>query len=220
MRRYAFLLMLLLPAAGAFALDLGFGVSGGYLLNENITSLASPAVSSETRFTHVPLGASVYADFDYFILSVGYTQLILSHEVQTVSGSTTPLVDADTGTGGYVSVALMGKYSFSLGALTLSPLLGLGFDINVLLLDTAGNDLRLSMSDQQKSELEQLWVRTGAALDVAFTPSVYLRSVLVCGIKLPTSGELSAYWAATQAGFNVVLFVIKPEFSASIGFKL
>jgi hypothetical protein len=222
MKRYAFLLILLLPAAGVFALDLGFGVSGGYILNDMTISLASPAVSSETRFTHVPFGASVYADVDFYMLSFGYTQLILSHELwtQTTSGTTTTLVDEGTGTGGYLGLTLLGKYPFVLGSLTFSPLLGFGVDINVLLLDVAGNDLRAAMTDEQKSEQNQFWLKAGAALDVALSEKAYLRSEALFSCKLPTSGEQKAYLTAQQAGFDVLLFEIMPELDLFLGFKL
>ena len=221
MRRFAIILILLLAAAGAFSGDLGLGVSGGYVLNETSTSLASPAVSSETRFTHVPFGAWVYGDAGIFLVSFGYTQFTFSHQLwtQTVLGTTTTIVDAGTGTGGYLAYALYGKYPFALGALTLSPLFGFEVDLNVLLLDAGGNDLRLGMNDAQKAGQNQLWIKAGAALDYALTERAYVRSEILVGYKLRSFGEQQAYLAATHAGFDVVLFSMRSDLSMMVGLK-
>ena len=222
MRRCMLILILVLPVAGVFGLDVGFGASGGYVLNEMSTSLSSAAVSSRTQDTHVPFGASVYADIGIIQVSIGYTQFTLSRVLSTLSaaGTTTTLIDIPTGTGGYVSFALLGKYPFVLGAFTLSPLLGLEMDFNVILLDAAGNDLRAAMTNELKNGQNQVWLKAGAAFDMPLSERAYLRSEALFSYKLPNSKEQSDLLAAQHAGFDVLLFAIRPEIDLFVGFKL
>ena len=44
----------------------------------------------------------------------------------------------------YVSTELLGKYPFKLGIVTLFPLLGAEYDLNLSYVNTNGNDLRAS----------------------------------------------------------------------------
>jgi hypothetical protein len=222
MKSHALCVVLLVSAASLSAVSFGFGVSGGYILNDTLTSLSSPAVSSETQLTYVPFGASLYADLGYVVVSVGYAQLVLGNDLmtQTVTGTTTTLLSASLGTAGYVVLALMGKYPFALGMMTLSPLVGFELDINVLLLDASGADLRAAMSAAQQSGQSQFWLKTGASLDIDVSQRVYVRGAALFSYKLRSAGEQNAYLSAQHAGFNVLMFVIRPEIELSFGFKM
>jgi len=222
MKSHAFSILFLVLAASVSAAGFGFGVSGGYILNDSVTSLASPAVSSETKLTYAPFGASLYTDLGFVVVSVGYNQLVLGNDLmtQTVTGTSTTLLNASTGTAGYVVLAMMGKYPFALGTLTLSPFLGFELDLNVLLLDASGTDLRAAMSSAQQSGQNQVWLKAGAALDVDISRRVYVRSAAFFGYKLRSASEQSAYMSAEQAGFSILMFVIRPEIAVSLGIKM
>ncbi len=220
MRRWVLFLLLFVPATWAFGLDLGLGVSGGFVLNETNVSLASLSVSSETLFTHVPFGAFVFESGRFFMASFGYTQFTFSHELWTQSGTTAPLFDGDTGTSGYLVLDLFAKYPIAFGVLTLSPLVGVEVGGNILLLDASGADLRASMNDAQKEALDQFWFRMGAALDCSLTKGMYLRGELLFSYKFPSGAESAAYLTATQAGFDVLQYTIRSDLNVMIGFKL
>ena len=224
MKKLIAVIALLVLALGAHAagLQAGAGASAGFFIKEMLTSLASPAVSSDTTDTHWPVGFTAFFDSPYVQANVGYSQSLLGHEksTQTISGSTSTLVNTDiAATKGYLSIAVLGKYPLALGPVSLFPLIGLAVDFNVLAMDASGNDLKASMTDQQKADENQFWVKAGVGADVMIFGKAFIRPELIAGLKLPNGSERSAIASAQQAGFNALLLTFTFDFSLLVGYS-
>ena len=216
--------ILLTLSISAFAVDIsaGIGASGGYFINEMKTSTATPDVSSETTITYVPFGIIAFFDATYFQGSGGYLMLTNSYEKMTVtvSGSPSTLIDQPiVGSKSFLCFAAYAKYPFALGPLTLFPILGIEFDLNIIAIDANGNDLRASMTDQQKSDANKFWLKGGFGADISFSSKAYIRPALIVGYKLPNVSENNALISAQQAGFDVLLAPLTFDLNLLIGYR-
>jgi hypothetical protein len=223
-KKSALLILLVSLATGAFALDLSAGIEacGGYLIADMRTSLASPSVSSETISTRAPFLAAAFLDATYFPGSIGYRLLALGREksTQTISGTTTVLVDSDeVGSRGYVCFSALGRYPFTRGPVALFPILGFEYDLNVVAVDPGGNDLRSSMTEQQKVNENQFWIRGGVGAEIGFLDRMVFRPELVIGYKFNNSAENAAVESARQAGFDAALFTLSFDFRLLVGYR-
>ena len=212
-------------SVGAFALDVsvGFQVSAGFFYNSMTTFNGSLAVSSELWNTSLPFHAEGYLDMQYFQLGVGYRIRVLGHQTQTttVSGSTTTLTNADTGTKGYATISGYLKYPFTVGQYILLPLLGFEYDVNALNLDANGNDLRGSMTAQQRDNENQFWLKFGMGAQLDMAPWGYLRARFLVGWKLPNQAESDAVAnARSSPGWDATLRTLEPEIGFAVGFNM
>jgi hypothetical protein len=215
--------VLLVLSTSVFGLDLsaGFQVSGGFFFNRFSDSNSSLAVSSDLTNTALPFHAELFLDGQYFRIGAGYRLAVLGHQgqTQTVSGSTSTVVDQDTGTKGYLSLSVYVKYPFHVGPFLLYPLLGLEQDTLLLYLDANGNDVRGTLSLQQLANENQVWIKAGMGADWPFSRNGYLRAELALGYKLPSQSESDSVANANAAGFNATLFTFEPDLALAIGFK-
>jgi hypothetical protein len=225
MKRAIIALTALMISAGAFALDTsaGLSVSGGVFISQMTTGSTSLAVSSDLVDTSIPFHAEAFLDGEYFRVGAGYRLRVLGHQKQTltISGTTSTLTDADTGSKGYAAFSFYLKYPFVSGKFVLFPLLGLETDLSVLILGTSGTDLRASMTDQQRANESQVWAKAGMGAQVDLSSGAYLRAHLLLGLKLPNSSENDAVANAASAGFDASrYFALEPDLGIAVGFKL
>jgi hypothetical protein len=216
-------LILLALSTSVFALDMsgGLGISGGYFLNRFSDSNSSLAVSSDLTNTSLPFHAEVFFDGQYFILGAGCRLAVLGHQnqTQTTSGTISTVVDQGMGTKGYLSLSVYAKYPFNVGPLVLFPLLGVEQDTLLLYVDANGNDVRKTLTVQQQSNEDQVWIKGGMGMDWRFSPVGYLRAELVLGYKLPSQSETDSVNNAKSSGFDATLFTLEPDLTIAIGFN-
>jgi hypothetical protein len=212
-------------ATGVFALDVstGLSVSSGFFIHRLTTSNSSLGVSSDLTNTSIPFHAEAYLDAGYIQLGAGFRLRVLGHQKQTltVSGSTSTVAESDTGTEGYVAVSLYLKYPFTVGQFVLFPLLGIERDVNVLILDAGGNDVRGSKTDQQLGDESQIWLKAGMGAQMALSSWGYLRAQLLLGWKVPNpteNGQVAN--AKSSPGWDATLYSLEPDLSFALGFKL
>ena len=204
MKKLLPVLVLVLLAAGAYALDLGAG--GGASIGSVCRQFSAEQYtiwdSYKDRFTTVPFGFTAFFDATYAQVAVGLLTNGNTHETWTgVIGGSTITNDADDNyCTGFLSLALMGKYPFPLGRFTLFPLLGIQYDLNLWAKDETGADLKASMTDQQKADLNQFWFKGGAGVDFRLAKNLSLRSELVLGFKLHNQAERDRVETAESGG--------------------
>jgi hypothetical protein len=215
----------LMVSAGAFALDTsaGLSLSGGVFVKQMTTSISALSVSSDLVDSSLPFHAEVFWDEQYFRVGAGYRLRVFGHQKQTltISGTTTLLTEADTGTKGYAAFTFYLKYPFAVGQFVLFPLLGFETDLNLSILDAAGTDLRASLTDQQRANESEVWAKAGMGAQLDLSDWGYIRAQLVLGWKLPNPAENDFVANAKIAAFDASLFfALESDLGISVGFKL
>ena len=110
--------------------------------------------------------------------------------IKSVDGGTTNTSESDVdGRAGYLSFSLLGRYPFALGPVSIFPLLGMEYDLNLYYQDIDGNDLKARFPDQEKADLNQFWFKAGVAADIALYKGLSARSQALLGFKLLNQGE-------------------------------
>ncbi len=204
MKRLLFVLVIASLAAGAFALD--FGVGGGLSAASVCQKFSAEQYlvwdSYTDQFTTVPWGFAAFLDATYGQMSLGLRTHGNTHEKWTgVNGGFTLSDDVDDNyCTGYLSIGLLGKYPFHLGKLSVFPLLGIEYDLNLWAKDETGADRKASMTAQQIADLDQFWFKAGAGMDFSLAKNLSLRSELTLGIKLLNQTERDRIDGATSGG--------------------
>jgi hypothetical protein len=61
----------------------------------------------------------------------------------------------------FVSLGVSGEFPITFGSITVFPIAGVEYDLNLSYTDSAGNDLRASMDSTAKTMLERFYVKGG-----------------------------------------------------------
>jgi len=204
MRYYLVCIALLLPAAGAFALDVsgGLGTSlGAYSATTSESAVSGNITTSTTAtVTQTPIGITAFLDATYAQVAVGY--LVANGGNTSYYDSVGGVNTVDTTLGldlntTFLALSAFAKYPFKVGRLVLFPLLGVEYDLNLAYTDANGNDLKGTLANPE--DANQLWLKAGAGLDIPF-PEFYLRPEVLLGYKFPSQTERNAASAAKAAG--------------------
>lgn len=81
-----------------------------------------------------------------------------------------------------LTLALLGKYPFDLGFMTLFP--AVGIEYLAITKATSGN---VSYSDAK--DLSHLWIKFGVGADFSITEQIYIRGTVLYGIRLESKAE-------------------------------
>lgn len=193
----ALVLLCLPPLLFAFDLSAGIGTSVGGFWQ---ATYFEPYVIIPTIWeyewrreltTTVPLTFSAYFDATYAVVSFGFQVNGSPHEkITTWDGSTKGTTEGSVDErAGFLSFSLLGRYPFTLGSISIFPLLGIEYDINLYLKAADGTDLKASLTDQERSDLNQFWFKTGVGADFFIYQGLYIRPELLMGFKLLTTTE-------------------------------
>lgn len=205
MKRLLPALALALLAAGASALDLsvGAGPSVGTACRKFSADDYLIWDSYTDRFTTVPWGFAACLDATYAQVTVGLRGNGNTHEKWTgiIGTNTFSGEPDDNNSSGFLALGLLGKYPFGLGkTLTVFPLLGIEYDLNLWLKDQDGVDLKASMTDEDKADLNQFWFKGGAGVDLALGKGFSLRAEVLLGFKLLNQAERDRIDTAESGG--------------------
>ena len=171
--RAATFLLLFLSAIGAFGL--GFSYGGGTQLHFSPVTFNGNYSSTASQVTGlVSSSAMQFFDATYIEIHVGYMLVRGSTEpaaVSTTSGFAAILQGLTFG----VSV----KYPLELGPVSLFPIAGVDYTLNLGYSDDKGNDLKAGLAGSP-SALDEVWVRGGLGADVG-VGRLFSRPVLLVG---------------------------------------
>jgi hypothetical protein len=214
----AALLLVLLPK-NAVAVDFSLSAGGGGLLGYTFTryTLEGGNVSSTQSMDRLDYGGflffdAAYAEFSVFIQ--GGNSVYRENMIYSVASF------ADSkGTGSETSLgfSLLGKYPFSINEkISLFPMFGIGYQIALIQKRRPEGDLAYDRSkgmlpeDRDKNDKpyplsawNSFWIDVGAGLDCNITQTLFLRSELLFGFRLPTSYELGALEVVKNPPMNV-----------------
>ena len=195
---------LFLPATGAFALDVsgGLGLSlGAYSATTSVSYVVGNVMTSTTtRENQTPIGVMAFVDATYAQLSVGYLVADGGSTNYYYSTGGVNTVDSTVGLDlntTFLAMSVFAKYPFKMGRVTLFPLLGVEYDLNLTYTDSNGNNLKGTLANP--GDASQLWFKAGGGLDIPF-PGFYLRPEALLGYKLPSQTERNAVAAAKAGG--------------------
>jgi hypothetical protein len=218
----AFLAMVSLLAF-AQGVSVGFGGSWIPYLSEEKWSLGSDWV--KTQILSSEFRARAFVETKEAEFSVGYA---ISSKDGTVklSDSTGVKIDVDFSDGNvgtWLCLGAFGKYPIALGSLVLAPMIGVEYDLNLTYKDSNGSDLKAGLSDDQKADLNQLWLEGGLGADFRVSPSAFFRTQALIGYKINSRLEgdyiddVEAYYGDGRKG---TITWLRLDVGASIGFKL
>jgi hypothetical protein len=211
MKRLALVLVMVVLATAAFSLDLSAGVGAGVGYFSESETISIPAlVSATVGASGIPLNFRVYFDATYVQASVGYL-LMVGNSVNasgTVLGIAVPGTSvAVSGTVGSLAFAALGRYPIKLKGFTLSPLLGVEYDLN------------LDNSAGAVTDMNQFWIKGGVAMDFFVSKTIYIRPELLLGFAFPNQSMSDAITAAQAAGLTASALIFDAELNILVGFK-
>ncbi len=187
--------LLICLATAAFAIDLSAGIGGNVGAFSSTYHYEEWVVDQWTeRWTTVPFEFSAYFDATYGQAAIGFrangsTHYVLKWTAGAFSYDNTASNIEDNNRSGFLSLALLGRYPFTLGSVTLFPLLGIEYDLNLYYQDETGVDLKASMTDQEKTDLNQFWLKFGVGADIGVYKGLYVRPLALLGFKVLNSAE-------------------------------
>ena len=220
MKKIALLLVMTGLAPAVFAMDFsaGLGETTGYVYGTQTVSASG--FSGTFVASGVPLGVVAFFDATYAQASVGWQMVAGPHltTTQTLLGATSTTNTDLTVTVGNLSLALYGRYPIKLGSATISPMLGVEYDLNLVDADS-GVDLRAGMSSQQLADLNAFWIKAGVSADFLLSPRFFVRPGLMIGWKFLSQGE-NATISSAPSGTTVSIVNLAAEISVLFGYRL
>jgi hypothetical protein len=174
--------------------------------------------SAEVKEEMKPIDIKAFVDFTYLQVSAGY--IMVNGATGTIGiGSALSTMDLK-GILTYVSFAGYLKYPFHVGAVTVFPLLGVEYKLNLTSKDGSGNDVKSTMTSQQQADLNELWIEGGAGMDFTLGP-FYIRPEVLIGFKPLSTTDNDTISAAESSGWTSVSFnYFTVNLNILVGYKL
>ena len=174
MKKIAILALLALVATGAFAqarVSLGGGLLMDYSANNGV--LGSNFFSGERIFS---IGGFVFFDATYIEVDLGISYGSVTFYHKEVNS----LHTEDGGSYEQLNLALLVKYPFEMGKITLFPLFGIHY--NRILSAKLPDDTKWVDAEELCS---QFGILAGLGLDYHFTDAFFLRSEVLLHLRFP-----------------------------------
>jgi len=187
---------------GFFAGDFGAGLMGyKYSSSEDQGGPGYPLLVEREGETSAPWyggGFNVFVDATYIEIGVGLTfvgSTINQTSTYRLNGveQTRPADYEEptyTVSGTYLNTSLLLKYPVALGAMNVFPAAGFDYATGI-----SGTETRSYKGESETRELLEpgnfgaFWIKFGGGLDFSFTESIFLRSVLLYGIRFSNQEE-------------------------------
>ena len=154
MKRILTILFILTISVSAFSLGISAGVGADAAYGWSTLSTTFGGTTSTMTISDVPLNFKGFIDFTYVEASVGYMMVNGYTSITKPANTTTNSTDKT----GSLSLSLMAKYPFNLGPVTLFPLAGFQYVMNLSATDSSGHDQKAAMSADNKANLDQFWL--------------------------------------------------------------
>ena len=195
-------------ATTVFAIDLSAGIGatvGSFSQTKNTEDDSPIAYARNEVWATVPFGFSAYFDATYGVAAIGFKANGNTHYKSTlVVGASTFITESDDDNrAGFLSFSLLGRYPFTLGPVSLFPLAGIEYDVNLYWKDVDGYDLKASLTDQQKADLNQFWFKFGVGADIGVYKGLYARPLVLLGFKLLNQEERDDLESTISSGATV-----------------
>lgn len=231
MRRAAAALAVACLSVLAYAADFGsleksFGLGFSASPYTHTEEATRDADKSRSTLDANLFGVSAFFDLSYVQASLGFGWSSRSVALKVVDdlGLMGGGVDASYGdyyAETYIAFGLLAKYPFDLGGFYVFPAIGVEYDLNLSYTDAAGGDLKASMSGDQKSNLNMLWLKAGCGLDIPIAGKLYLRPEVLACYKLRSKLERDAIDAYEAGGAkDASVTTVKFDIGLMLGWSL
>ncbi len=120
----------------------------------------------------------------------------------------------------YLTLGGLLKYPFKVGPVTLFPLLGVEYDVNLVHGATDYFEPQ-GITTPITPDFNQFWIKGGVGADISLGQRLYIRPEALYGIKLLNSAEQAYVTQVQQLGAtNVSAGYSTLDFSLLLGYKL
>jgi hypothetical protein len=99
-------------------------------------------------------------------------------------------------------------------------MLGVEYDLNLSYKDAGGSDLKAGMGDDEKSDLDMLWIKAGFGLEIPVYKSFSLRPEVTVAYKLRSKLERDWIDAMEASGSEASFTTIKAEIGLMLAYRL
>jgi hypothetical protein len=204
MKRILVAAVLACLATSAFALDFSIGAGAAYDLTTWGDFKGNLLANSvEIKEEIKPVDVKAFVDATYLQISVGYMFFNGGNGITIVNGSST--TTSLTGSMSYVAFAAYVKYPIMLGTVAFFPLAGVEYKLNLTYKDSNGNNLKSSLTSQQQSDLNELWIEGGVGADFSLG-QFYVRPEVVVGFKPLSKTDNNVVTTFQGAGYTSTSF--------------
>lgn len=207
MKRLLIIILFAALAVSAFGLDVDLSAGGGMTLGgfsatEYYEDYLVVFDVLKIQDVTAPFGFMAWVDATYGTAAIGFRANGNVHTTTTSDGFLGPdSSEGDTDQRwGYLSISLMGRYPFALGPVSLFPLLGIEYDLNLYWKDAAGADLKAGLPQEEKAWLNQLWFKAGVGADIALWKGLFVRPLVLLGFKTLNADERATIQTAIDSG--------------------
>jgi small nuclear ribonucleoprotein (snRNP)-like protein len=205
-------------AANMLGPSAGAGASMEFMFHPGLKRTDSSGNTIDIAYGSFPVDIKAFLDMTYLQISVGY--------MSVSGGNTTTKVNGSISGGSFgesyswLTSAAYLKYPVVLGAVSLFPLVGFQYRLNLAFTDSSGNDLRSGLTNQQRADLNEVWLGGGLVADFSIG-SFFIRPEALVGFKLHSTTDdniVSAYRAlgSTDISLTYLTFGI----NVLVGFRL
>lgn len=204
--------------SGVFAIGMSAGVGPSVASTSWSTSMSASGTTASGTDAIVPFGAQIFFDATYVQLSAGY--IMATKATLSGTGMTTTSYDNNLG---YLTFAALGKYPLKVGPVTLFPLGGIEYDLNVNHPSSGGyfEGSNALLANPTSSDYNQFWIKGGVGADVALGGHFFVRPEALYGFKPLNSDEQALVNAAKSSGVSSVSLVFSTlDLSVLFGYKL
>ena len=223
MKKAVLLLLVLALSKNVFALDIPLSVGAGGLLGYTFTRYTLEGknpdggnAESSQSMDRIDYGGFLFFDAKYAVLSVILQGGNSRYSENMIFESETAADTTGTGSELSLGFSLMGKYPFTINErVTWFPMLGVEYQIALVQkrkqdgIEYNRTDGHL-VEDRDKNDepyplsaWNSWWINVGAGLDYDLTESLFLRSELFFGFRLPTAYEMGALEVVKNPPMNV-----------------
>lgn len=162
---------------------------------------------------------SGFADLTYVQLQIGYERIV-SGEIEIQNSMSGTATGTFNGNFTYLTLGAFGKYPVVVGSLTVFPLLGLEYKLNLVAEDADGKDLKEDITSKQESNLNELWIKAGAGADFKISAKVYVRPSILLGYRFLSELEQDMIADFGDMGMDTTVTALGADFNLAVGFKL
>jgi hypothetical protein len=110
--------------------------------------------------------------FNYAQAEFGYRRLDGRHRIASGAFLLIPFTTASEDIPeslSYLAFAVFGRFPIVIGRFSIIPMAGFEFDLNLTYTDAGGNDLKAALTDRQRTDLNEMWLKGGVALGACRT---------------------------------------------------
>lgn len=205
--------LILIAAATSFAaaLDMSAGAGATFSLASTSTDFEKGSYSSDEKSSASLIGFKGFFDATYAEADLGMNFSVSDkYDGEDTKMSYTNL-----------TMGILGKYPIALGSVTVFPLAGFEYDLNLIAKNDGETVDKSDLDGDEKSSLNQFWLKAGIGADVAINEKLYVRPTALFGYKLNSAVENERISDAKDANFDKnSINTIKCDIGLAVGYKL